>query len=79
MKQPKKQSKMKLLKFKLLLFILILNTFSSCVKEDDGIYFNEVMQLKDDYSKNELVLLNLTSNSIFSRSLDITSGEDRVY
>ncbi len=60
--------------FKLTLFIIISSTvFTSCVKEDDGIYFNEMNEIEISYSKIELEILDLVNkhrNSIGLQSLN---------
>ncbi|WP_457618983.1 CAP domain-containing protein [Lutibacter sp.] len=65
---------MKTIYFKLALFIIISSTvFTSCAKEDDGIYFNEVNEIKVSYSKIEFEILDLVNkhrNSIGLQSLN---------
>ena len=51
---------MKLISYKLVVFLLFSILFSSCVKED-GIYFNEITDVKQEYSKLELDILNLVN------------------
>ncbi|AMC10029.1 hypothetical protein Lupro_01605 [Lutibacter profundi] len=65
---------MKTIHFKLVLIIIISSTvLASCAKEDDGIYFNEVNEIKVSYSKIELEILDLVNkhrNSIGLESLN---------
>ena len=65
---------MKTIYFKLALIIIISSTvFNSCAKEDDGIYFNEVNEIKVSYSKIEFEILDLVNkhrNSIGLQSLN---------
>ena len=50
---------MKSLKINLLLFVFVCTLITSCSKEDDGIYFNEINEVKVAYSGMELEILDL--------------------
>jgi len=52
---------MKIFKINLVLFALVCTVFTSCSKEDDGIYFNEINDVKVDYSIMELEILDLVN------------------
>tara|TARA_R110001583_G_scaffold84281_5_gene221872 strand:+ start:29311 stop:29805 length:495 start_codon:yes stop_codon:yes gene_type:complete len=65
---------MKLIQFKLVVFILAITLFTSCAKEDDGIYFNEINEVKVTYSTIELEILDLVNNH--RESLGLKTLED---
>jgi len=50
---------MKFLKINLLLFAFVCIFITSCSKKDDGIYFNEINEVKVAYSGMELEILDL--------------------
>ncbi len=50
---------MKSLKINLLLLVLLCTVITSCSKEDDGIYFNEINEAKVEYSVMELEILDI--------------------
>ena len=60
---------MKSIQFKLVLFIIIATVLTSCAKEDDGIYFNELNEVKVEYSTIELEILDLVNNHRLSLGL----------
>lgn len=53
---------MKSIHFKLVLFVLAATIFTSCVKEDEGIFFNEINELKVSYTEMELEILDLVNS-----------------
>ncbi|WP_372792934.1 CAP domain-containing protein [Lutibacter sp.] len=52
---------MKSLKINLLLFAFVCTFITSCSKEEDGIYFNEINEVKVEYSTMELEILDLVN------------------
>ncbi|WP_456377639.1 CAP domain-containing protein [Lutibacter sp.] len=52
---------MKSNQFKLIVFITISMLLASCSKDDEGIYFNEINEVKVEYSTMELEILNLVN------------------
>jgi len=52
---------MKATLIKLALVILVFTVFTSCSKEDDGIFFNEITETKVTYSPIEDEILNLVN------------------
>ena len=53
---------MKPQKLKLVLFAFLCTVLVSCSNEDDGIYFNEINEVKVEYSSMELEILDLINN-----------------
>lgn len=50
---------MKSMKFKLVYFVLVGILLTSCSKEDDGIYFDEIAEVEVEYSAIELEIFDL--------------------
>lgn len=50
---------MKSIKFKLVYFVLVGILLTSCSKEDDGIYFDEIAEVEVEYSAIELEIFDL--------------------
>jgi len=65
---------MKSIQFKLIVLVLACTIFTSCVKEDDGIYFNEINEVKATYSTIELEILGLVNSH--RESLGLKTLED---
>lgn len=53
---------MKSIQFKLILFITVSVLLASCATDDDGIYFNELNEVKVEYSTMELEILDLVNS-----------------
>lgn len=53
---------MKSIQFKLVLLVLLSTIFTSCVKEEEGVYFNEINEVKKGYSTMELEILDLVNS-----------------
>lgn len=60
---------MKSLQLKLVLIILTISVFTSCAKEEDGIYFDEINEVKVSYSAIELDILNLVNTHRESKGI----------
>lgn len=52
---------MKSIQLNLVLIILAFSVFASCAKEEDGIYFDEINEVKVNYSALELDILDLVN------------------
>ena len=60
---------MKISNIKLVIVALLFSVFTSCTKEDDGIYFSEIEEVKIEYSEMELEILDLVNNHRVSLGL----------
>ena len=70
---------MKTIQSKLILFAFVCSIFTSCVKgEEDGIYFNEINDVKINYSTIELEILDLVNNHRESIGLNALEGLDVI-
>jgi len=69
---------MKSIQFKLVLFLIISTVLTSCVKEDEGIYFNELSDIKVEYSTIELEILDLVNNHRVSLGLQSLNKLDVI-
>ncbi len=69
---------MKSIQFKLVFFIIISTVLTSCAKEDDGIYFNELNDVKVEYSTIELEILDLVNNHRVSLGLSSLNKLDII-
>ena len=65
---------MKSIQFKLVVLVVACTVFTSCVKEDDGVYFNEINEVKATYSTIELEILDLVNNHRVSIGLKTLEG-----
>jgi len=71
---------MKSLKLKLILFVVLGVLITGCSKEDDGIYFEQINEVKTSYSPFELEILELVNNHRMSigisplQTLDVVSS-----
>lgn len=61
---------MKTLQLKLATLMLACLFMTSCSPEDDGIFFEELLETKTEYSDMELEILDLVNNYRLTKSLD---------
>lgn len=61
---------MKPLQFKLVLIVFVLALLTSCSNEEDGIYFNEINEVKNNYSLLELDILDLVNEHRESQGME---------
>jgi len=61
---------MKSFQFKIVTFFLLSILITSCAKEEDGVYFNELNETKVTYTSIELEILNLVNDHRISIGLN---------
>jgi len=69
---------MKPLKIKFVLFALVCFVLTSCSNEDDGIYFNEINEVKVEYSTMELEILDLVNSHRVAKGMQTLESLDVI-
>ena len=60
---------MKIIQIRMILLVFAAIIFTSCSKEEEGLYFNEITETKIEYSSLEIEILDLVNNYRVSKEL----------